>query len=1189
MSDEQLPVDDESQAFLAELWSTPVGRRWVLKAGLGSAAALAAEMLTGPALAQAAKRRKAVAADTSLHFALGPVRGVRGLTLSANGKHLALVAHTKASRAGLKRKGGLWSKIDLTALTHHVPEVPGLPQDRAILLTVHGHRGRRQVVVAHLWHVPPAATLALAQTAHRLTGSLQSVTPFPRRLQKLGIKPSALSSPEEAVQLQRIVDESSTAVSLVMLHPNVATINKTDAAVTTQLLGKTTAVTSLSRKISQMQTAGQDFATQVPATNRDGSPAQIKLGNTTTTFSTIKLSNDAGFRSSLRGGVSAGIHGVRNDGALGAVIDKPLVEDPSASTKTWVQPQGVLPQPTRHTASPVLRSGVQIKVKDESSLFGTYTVVNGGYSGGTVPLKLYNNFVRWIWVYVQYLGKDGENLSLNPNAKWPDTQYAQSLGLLPQVFTVLGVPLWDTNTIEVNLNFPEGAHTARILYCGLGSNVLDGGWRQYFPADAYPDRIAPTEEVIFASMVTGLLTIGLTVFALATDIAVAGAFAVLRSLRSAPIRQASSLVTEFKGLAASTSALTAAEASAASLAAGGATYADIANNGGSTANIWNTLLSLASVIPKVIFSATAGVLEQLAITVAAEESTNRLLDAIPVIGEVLAVVEAIGDAATLAEVCLESSLCPWVIENEVALQYNATVTIKHDPRNGAGFPATATSWRLEPKIDGSAAMAPIVGSTSDPGYNRSRDLVVPAVVPFGGTTIQWSFVMLDGPLDATGQPTGNQVGTGVSVTHSNDDPSNVFSDVEITITELPATITASTVFKRASTTAYRTASPSGYTWSPLPNPTGTVGNLPTPAIQSISGATVATVAGVAGLVWEQNDRYFIRGVPLSEPGSTISMGGTPHEGYTRRPFLLFDAFVSPTDAGNHVLLEPDETTDGYHIRRVTLNPTTGSISWRPGVSFGYFSLPVSAAALHSSGRVVAVHTDSGRLAWLRPVETARPPLAAYTAGPGSQIGLLQSPVSIAVTNPGVVLVLESGAAEVSAFDLNGHPLPYFQASSSTGLLGRPRRRHRALAANDLQYSMPLVSAGTYLDLAVDGAGQIYALYFTGDGSDPQDYQVDVYSQGGTPLDTSSPGVNVARLAVDYWRSIYGANYSALSDLGTGSPHVSNDLRVIEPSLSRFDPTQPSLRSPTRSRKHKHPKRRHRHPSRERQARLNSNG
>jgi hypothetical protein len=144
---------------------------------------------------------------------------------------------------------------------------------------------------------------------------------------------------------------------------------------------------------------------------------------------------------------------------------------------------------------------------------------------------------------------------------------------------------------------------------------------------------------------------------------------------------------------------------------------------------------------------------------------------------------------------------------------------------------------------------------------------------------------------------------------------------------------------------------------------------------------------------------------------------------------------------------------------------------------------------------------------------------------------------IAVTNPGVVLVLEAASSQLSAFDLNGNPVRYF---------GDPP-----------DYTLPLVSEGTYLDLAVDGAEQIYALYFTGDGATPEDYHVDVCTRAGNPLDTHSPGVNVPHLAVDYWRSIYAANYSPLTNQGTTEPHIDPALHVAEPSLSRFDPTEPT--------------------------------
>ena len=66
--------------------------------------------------------------------------------------------------------------------------------------------------------------------------------------------------------------------------------------------------------------------------------------------------------------------------------------------------------------------------------------------------------------------------------------------------------------------------------CGLGSDVLSGSWRKYFPADAYHDGIAPKDEVLGAALITGFLTIGVNVFALATDIAVSVAWSAIRSI-----------------------------------------------------------------------------------------------------------------------------------------------------------------------------------------------------------------------------------------------------------------------------------------------------------------------------------------------------------------------------------------------------------------------------------------------------------------------------------------------------------------------------------------------------------------------------------------------------------------------------------------------------------------------------------
>ena len=1161
MSDEHVHLDGEGRSLLAELWETPVGRRWVLKAGLASAAlGVGLGGATGSAEAAPTKKRRRTE-TTDLHFVLGHVHGVSRLTVQVNGERTPLVRHTKASREALRRRGGLWQVADLSKLSHHVTGVK-LRADQGTFVSVHGRRGKREVLVAQMWHAPRATTISLARAAHRATGSFKHVLGSASRLAELGVKPAEIRSAEHLAQLATVVDPYLTAAGMVGMHPNIATKNSAALAVTNTVLGQTSAVTTLAKAITRLQQGGKDIAASVEAKNPDGTPAQIKLGDTTTTFTTLQLNpqKDKGFIQALPAALMAGIGAVRNNANLGAVIDQPLDQEPQASTQTWVQSQGVIPQSQPYSQTLKAGSAISIQVKNPGVVYGTQIKVNGAYSNGQVPLKLYNNWVRWIWVYVQYLGPNDVNLSANPNATFPDTKYAQSLGLLPQVFTVLGVPLWNTNTIDVTLNFPEGAHTARILFCGLGSNLNDGGWQQYFPAGAYPNAIAPTDEVLVPGLLTGILTIGMTAFALVSDIDIAATWALvngeIKSIEPALATELSEI------LRTAAIRLTRAESLAASIAAGAATYTDITSNGGSLTNIWNTLLGLVSVIPKVIFSPGQ---DSFWLKVAADIIGGfagfRLANAIPFIGEVIGIIETLGDAATLAEVCAETIIAPWVIENEVNVTYPATVTINRDPRD-ATFPATARNWQLEAKVDGAVVLTPITGTVNPNGQLETGPLVLTGLTaPFGGKTIQWSVVFTN--------QTGQQVGTGVSAQFPNNNPSNPASEVSITITELPATVDAKTVFTRTVTTGYSTAA-GGYTWSNQIADTGTVQSS---GIQQVTGAAVSTLAGVAGVVWEQGNKFYVRGVPVAENGSTISLGLASKEGYTRRPFLLLDAFVNKTDQGNHVLLEPDPSTPAYHVRKVTLDPTTGAPTWDSTVSYGTFLVPVSAAALHSSGRVVAISTDSGRFAWLQPVSTPNPVQAAYSAGSGTQTGLLSSPIAIAVTNPGLVFVLDAATSQISAFDLNGNPVPYFQATlTRRSLVARPRRG----ASGPGTYTLPLVSKGTYLDIAVDGSGQIYLLYHTGDGSAPSDYHVDVYTATGEPLDTASPGVNVPHLAVDYWRSIFAANFDPLDNIATGKPQIDPALGVAEPSVSRFDPVEAAAIKRTKAKpKHGHkPKPKH---------------
>ena len=126
--------------------------------------------------------------------------------------------------------------------------------------------------------------------------------------------------------------------------------------------------------------------------------------------------------------------------------------------------------------------------------------------------------------------------------------------------------------------------------------------------------------------------------------------------------------------------------------------------------------------------------------------------------------------------------------------------------------------------------------------------------------------------------------------------------------------------------------------------------------------------------------------------------------------------------------------------------------------------------------------------------------------------------------------------QLSAFDLLGNPARFFGSQSSPA------------------FTLPLAVDRTYLDIGIDGSDDLYLLSNAGDNSQPADYRIDVYQRDGTPIATLSPGANIPHLAVDYWRSIFAANYTALLDTTTNEPHIDPALDVVEPSIA--DGTRP---------------------------------
>ena len=239
-------------------------------------------------------------ANRTLHFALAPAvsGGIANLELVANGARTPLVAHTADSRAALQNQGGIFAAADLNALSHYVHDVP-LPTDRAMLVSVHGRRGAKQVVVGQMFHTPEATTLAIARVAASSGNGVGSMIGSDERLAALGLSATQVTTPQDIGQLDSILDIHQTAYAIAMCHPNVATIEDSSVTVTKSVLGQVPEVGELGNYIGQMQSQGQDWATLAPATNRDGSPSSLAFKDpnnpgtvTTKPLSTIQLSPD---------------------------------------------------------------------------------------------------------------------------------------------------------------------------------------------------------------------------------------------------------------------------------------------------------------------------------------------------------------------------------------------------------------------------------------------------------------------------------------------------------------------------------------------------------------------------------------------------------------------------------------------------------------------------------------------------------------------------------------------------------------------------------------------------------------------------------------------------------------------------------------------------------------------------------
>jgi hypothetical protein len=236
----------------------------------------------------------------------------------------------------------------------------------------------------------------------------------------------------------------------------------------------------------------------------------------------------------------------------------------------------------------------------------------------------------------------------------------------------------------------------------------------------------------------------------------------------------------------------------------------------------------------------------------------------------------------------------------------------------------------------------------------------------------------------------------------------------------------------------------------------------------------------------------------------------------------------------NIILDPSALL----LRPVGLGSSPALPAPASGLALGKLNLPATRLLLHPAGYAVSINAENHKLETLKlpqqPVDettASRSWLARAVSGYGQRPGLMDTPVAAAISADGVILVLEdsSGNNRIQAFDIGGNPIRFFTKQKQP-------------------YFLPLDATqnASYLDLAVEFSGFVYVLSI----DEASVHWLDVYhrdQEGTAPLCRSS-GVNAARMAVNFWRTVYTLNYEILTLPNGAIPSLT------EPSVSYWIPS-----------------------------------
>lgn len=780
-----------------------------------------------------------------------------------------------------------------------------------------------------------------------------------------------------------------------------------------------------------------------------------------------------------------------------------------------------------------------------------------------IQITVTNSYVRWLGIYLQFLDANGNAMSL-PNW-YPDdggiVQYVvdaigceydnfRFIGWVQPIDTVMAIPISaDPGILQVKVTFPDGAVSANIYGCGIGTGSLQ-----------YP------LAVLVGGVQTGLANLGIPTIFLGVGVA------------AQTYKPLYDIMGDKKFIAAVV---------AIGVAYFGTEFGVAAYN---KQMDWHSFSSLL----QILFTQAAN---KALLWVETQIVEGEIEDEIPFAGWIMTAINIATTLAQLSETIVEVCMSPWQIPNSISVTINSTVTVYPDPRHGAfpQPPAGSTASYVTKMI-----------------YQDNRPTLTTGSVNVSGTpaTLSNQFVnTLGGQIKFEVDFYLNDWLAGKATTSWMDNNEDNTANVVLYLFEYPIPLNSSSVYQH---TAMLTYADNAYEFTDTSSPcTATIANTDTSqngnAISVWSGLTLSQRCGMLGLGWKaagtgltacsdgsSGQLYVFQNINI--PGAAMDAVKFPTCGLTGPSQLVYDVYPpkflmeggtfkvvngqpvpDPTDVGlGNYYIDPrkadnDPNTDGgYHLRKVVLDNSTPFNMGTDQLSWGRFPYYPDAITMHPSGNVIGVSQKFQKMMILQlPAQGQNDsdlPLALSFAGQAlnydgsnGRAGLLFTPIGITCSYDGTIFVLEQlvsqdlNIARVQAFDLNGNPVSCF-----TDTMGQQSP------------FLTLPATVTYLDVAAVGDNKttyIYVISYANTGQNASDYTMSLYQTGSSApagnFLVSTPNIPAAKINVDMWNTLYTLNYAmttngdgANSGPDQGQPNVGPAGRTV-PSVSEWLPPLPS--------------------------------